>query len=171
MDIQEFIRKFNSRDAHPFFQFVKYGIAVVVATVAQLAIFYLLAGWLIPALTAEDKFVVGMAKLGVALPVQEMTDAVRSNRAAINNLIAFMFSNFVAYLLNIVWVFRRGRHAFWLEVGLFYAVSAVSFLAGTAVAWLLMRFAGMQTTYAILINIVVSVIINYIFRKFLVFKG
>ena len=171
MDTTAFIKKFNSHDAHPFFQFVKYGIAGAAATAVQLVVFYVLASLVIHALTADDAFVIGLAKVGLTVHTPDITDAVRSNRTAINNLIAFLFSNFVAYLLNIVWVFRRGRHGFWKELGLFYLGSAGSFLIGTGVAWLLVRFAGMQTTYAILINIVISVIINYLFRKFLVFKG
>jgi len=173
MDIAAFVKKFNSHDAHPFFQFVKYGIAGVGATFVQLVVFYVMASLVIHALTADDAFVIVLGKLGFTVRTLEpdITDAARSNRTAINNLVAFVFSNFAAYLLNIVWVFRRGRHGFWKELGLFYLGSAGSFLIGTGVAWLLVRFAGMQTTYAILINIVISVIINFFFRKFLVFKG
>ena len=171
MDIKEFIRKFNSRDAHPFFQFVKYGIAGVGATAVQFVLFSLFAWKLIPALTPNDIFVQALQYFDIAVEMPVMSDGTRAWRAMADNLIAFPFSNTVAYLSNILWVFKRGRHGFWMEFGLFTSISLVSFLAGTGLIWVLIKGIGMQTTFAILINIVVSVIINYIFRKFFVFKG
>ena len=171
MSIATFIKKFNSHDAHPFFQFVKYGIAGAAATAVQIVLFSIFAWKLIPALTPDDIFVRAMEYMGFHVDMPTMSEGTRAWRAMANNLIAFPFSNTVAYLSNILWVFKRGRHGFWTEFGLFTAISLVSFLAGTGIIWLLINYIGMQTTYAFLINIVFSVLINFVFRKFFVFKS
>jgi len=171
MDIMAFIRKFNSRDAHPFFQFMKYGIAGVGATAVHIALFSLCAWKVIPALTPNDIFVQALQYFDIAVEMPVMSEWTRAWRAMVDNLIVFPFSNTVAYLSNILWVFKRGRHGFWMEFGLFTSISLVSFLAGTGLIWGLINWVGMQTTWAFLINVVVSVLINFVFRKFFVFKG
>jgi putative flippase GtrA len=167
----EFLRKFNSRDAHPFLQFVKYGIAGGIATAVHMAVFFLAAWLLFPALTPNDPFVQLLARFGAAIPTPELADSVRSNHVMVDNAIAFLFSNAVAYVVNILWVFRPGRHGRTKEMLLFFAASALSMVAGTALAGGLVRWTGMATTYAFAANIVASVLINYAARKFLIFKG
>ena len=44
-------------------------------------------------------------------------------------------------------------------------------LCGSAAIWTLVRFYGMQTTYSFVTNVLVSVIVNFVFRKFFIFKG
>ena len=51
------------------------------------------------------------------------------------------------------------------------AGSGFAILCGSALIWALVRFQGMQTTYSFVINIVVSVAVNFVVRKFFVFKG
>ena len=105
------------------------------------------------------------------LPVPVIDDATRWKHAVIVNTIAFLFSNFVAYLLNIWFVFRAGRHHRLIELGLFYAVSAVSFVIGTSLmGWLIAQF-GVGTAVAFVSNIFVALLINYGMRKFVIFKG
>ena len=89
----------------------------------------------------------------------------------IDNGIAFIFSNLVAYVINIYWVFEPGRHAWYVQISLFYLVSGVSVVIGTALmGWLIRRF-GMATTYAFLANLVSALLINYAMRKFVIFNG
>ena len=89
----------------------------------------------------------------------------------VDNGVAFLFSNFVAYLLNVPWVFEPGRHHGLIEIGLFYLVSGVSVVVGTALmGWLIRRF-GMRTTYAFAANLVTALLINFAMRKFVIFKG
>jgi putative flippase GtrA len=103
--------------------------------------------------------------------VAELSDSVRATRAALGNLVAFVFSNLTAYLINILWVFKRGRHHWVLEILFFYAVSAVSMLIGTTIQTFLIRGYGMTTEVAFVANLVSSLMINYAMRKFVIFKG
>jgi len=167
----DWIRHFNSHDAHPVLQFVKYGIAGGLATGTHMVVFFAAAWWLFPALTATDPFVRLFALVDVSVPVPEIGDAVRSNRVLYNNCIAFLFSNAVAYIINILWVFRRGRHGWLKEMLLFFAVSAFSMACGSVLAFGMVRWMGAETTYAFAANIVASVLINYAARKFFIFKG
>ena len=88
-----------------------------------------------------------------------------------SNGIAWIFSNLVAYLLNIFWVFESGRHSRLVEIGLFYLVSGVSMAVGTGLMGFLIRYYEMQTTYAFTANLVSALLINFAMRKFFIFKG
>jgi putative flippase GtrA len=85
--------------------------------------------------------------------------------------LAFMIANMVAYILNIKFVFKPGRHHWLVEVGLFYAVSGVSMVLGTLLMWWLIRQFSMSTDIAFFANIVTAVLINYAMRKYVIFKG
>jgi putative flippase GtrA len=87
------------------------------------------------------------------------------------NAVAFVISNFVAYVINIYWVFVPGRHHWILEIGLFYLVSGAAIAIGTAVMGFLIRRFGMLTTYAFASNLVAALMINYAMRKFFIFNG
>lgn len=167
----EQFRRFNSHDAHPALQFVKYGIAGGIASGVNLAVFYACAWFLFPALTQDDPFVQGLGLLGIEVATPAMSDAVRSNRTMAGMAVAFVFSNLVAYLLNIAWVFRGGRHNRSLEVLLFFGSSGLSTLVGTVLAGALVRWTGLATTYAFVCNVVAAVSINYAARKYWIFKG
>jgi len=68
-------------------------------------------------------------------------------------------------------VFRRGRHAWPVEIGLFYLVSGVAGGIGTLTMKLLITAAGLTTTIAFSANVVSSLLINYAMRRFVIFKG
>ncbi len=155
-----------SPNSGPTLQFIKYGICGGIATATNIMIFYLLGWRLLPCMQPDD-FVVRFLHLQVpAIDVM-----LRKNNATIANTFAFLVSNFVAYLLNIWFVFRAGRHHRLIELGLFYAVSGVSFVIGTLLMrWLIGSF-GMMTTVAFASNIFVALFINFAMRKFVIFKG
>lgn len=168
--LKRLIRQFFQQEAHPLIQFLKYGIAGGVATTVQVLLFYSLSLWVFPCLAEGDT--IGDLLAGwfnVTQPA--ISDQVRSNRAAINNLIGFFFSNMTAYLINIVWVFKRGRHHWLLELLLFYAVSGIAMGVGTLLQWAVIRWFGMQTTYSFLLQTFASLMINYACRKYLIFHG
>lgn len=160
--LQQFLR----REAHPLIQFIKYGMAGGLATVVDMALMYALSLWVFPALTSDDQFVT-LFNLNIT-PIDEAT---RLRHFIINRALCFMVGNFVAYVANILWVFEPGRHSRTKEVVLFYAVSGTSFLIGTGLASALIKFAGWSTTLAYVANMVSSVMINYVCRKFIIFKG
>jgi len=152
-NLKIWLRAFARTDAHPFLQFVKYGLGGVAATVVHFAAF-----------RAFD----------LVWPVHEtsgLSDAVRARHFAIDNLLAFLISNLVAYLINVKWVFKAGRHKWWIEVGMFYAVSGLAIGIGTCIGFFLIScFSwGREMTWGA--NVVAAVTINFVLRKFVIFKG
>ncbi len=164
--LSSLLAQFRGKEHSPLVQFVKYGLAGGVATGVHIIVFTLLAGYVWHALTPDDP-----AVRFLGLPSAEIDDAMRARRIAINNFGAFLFSNLAAYILNVKWVFEGGRHHRAMEVAMFYAVSGVSVVVGTALAYGLAKWAGVATTYAFGANIVAAVMINYVMRKFVIFKG
>jgi putative flippase GtrA len=88
-----------------------------------------------------------------------------------NNIVAFFFSNSVAYTINVFWVFKPGRHKRIVEILMFFGVSAISMAIGTPIMGALIRYLGMTTTLAFGANVIVAVLVNYAARKFIIFKG
>lgn len=158
--------QFLSRDAGPVIQFVKYAIGGAVATLTHIAVFHLLAWKIWPALQTEDWFV-----RWLHISVSYRDNATRSRNSMIDNGIAFVISNFVAYIINILWVFKPGRYPWFVELGLFYLVSGGSMLVGTALMGFLIRRYGIRTTFAFTTNLVAALLINYAVRKFIIFHG
>jgi len=147
-------------------QFLKYALSGCVAVVVHALAFYLCSWLFIPALN-EDDIVVRVLNLSVIA----VNDVVRARNAFINNWVAFIFSNLTAYILNILWVFESGRHNRFVEIVMFYAVSAISIAAGSAVLWLLVRYVGSSTTMAFVADIVAAAMVNFVVRKYYIFKG
>src|SRR5262245_2645496 len=160
-----FIEQISGSDGGNLLQFVKYGISGSIATTTHILVFHLVAWKLFFALQADDWFV----RL-LNLPLQEVDDATRSRNSMKANVVAFLIANFVAYLINIYWVFVPGRYHWIVEVGLFYLVSAVAIVIGSALMGFLIRRFGVLTTYAFGCNIVAALLINYAMRKFFIFK-
>jgi len=159
-------RQFSGREHTPLVQFIKYGICGGLATAVHILIFFLCAWKLLPALRGADPLV----RL-FGLTVNPVVEASRAWYALADNAIAFVFSNMTAYVLNILWVFERGRHHWWIEVGLFYAVSGISLAVGSILQLFLIQHFRLETTPAFGANVVASMSINYVLRKFMVFKG
>ena len=113
-----FLNQFKGHDHGPLVQFIKYGIAGGIATGVQIVVFYIMAGFVFPALSPDDKAVTLLN-----FPATDVGVRVRSNLMVPNNTIAFCFSNTVAYLINIKWVFVPGRHKRSVELLMFFAVS------------------------------------------------
>ena len=164
--MRNFLRQFKGRQHGPLVQFIKYAIAGGIATAVHVSLFYFCAVKLLPALNQHDALA-GWLHLHVAT----VSDAVRARNSAIDNVIAFMFSNLTAYLINIVWVFESGRHNRWVEIAFFYAVSGISTAIGSALIWFLIHQFGITTTVAFGVSVLVSLLINFVLRKFLIFKG
>ena len=183
-------RRILQHDTHPAIQFVKYGVCGVIATAVDFGTFYLLALTVIPAVQPDDKFILllghlyellvgwmpGLAGWGwlqhlMVIDVQAIEESVRSRNFVIVRCINFVLSNLVAYTLNVLFVFKPGRHDRHVEMMLFLTVSVASFFVGTGLGWILIRFVHLGTTEAYVANIVAAVLINYVCRKYLVFKG
>jgi putative flippase GtrA len=160
------LQQFLQRDAGPVVQFIKYAIGGGIATAVDMLVFYTLAWKFLPALRENDPLVTRLR-----LSVTHIEEDVRSRRFVINTAIAFVFSNLTAYLINIYWVFEPGRHAWYIELALFYAVSGVSIVIGTALGWAMIRYLHLSTTSSYVAKMFASLMVNFVCRKFIVFKG
>lgn len=164
--MRNILRQFTGREHGPVVQFIKYAVAGGIATAVHIVVFYCLATWAFPALGQNDV----VASL-LHLHVTPVTDAIRARNSVIDNGITFFFSNMVAYLINIFWVFESGRHNRVLEIAFFYMVSGISTVIGTLLMGFLIKQFGIMTTIAFGANALVSLMINYVLRKKLIFKG
>jgi len=170
-DALDFVRKNDkktvvkhvlSHDTHPLIQFAKYGVCGVAAVTIHLSVVYILGLTILPA-------------IGTDLSVE-----LKQHNGTINNVIAFFISGAVVYWLNRKFVFKPGRHHALLEVFLFFAVSALPLAAASGVNWMIYRYSEMLREINMfeyvehIANfgfIVTSAMVNFLARKFIIFKG
>ena len=160
------IRRFLSHESGPFAQFVKYGVIGVMATGVQMVGFYVLAATCLKCLGPDD-----WAVRLVGLPSVAITDGVRAFRAAVATAAGFTVANIFCWLMNRLFVFRPGRFRWYVEFGLFFGVAAMATVVALGVQSLLIKYAGLMTTAAVIVEIVVSFFFNFFIRKFVIFKG
>ena len=146
----------RSRDVPGLVQFGKYGACGVVAVIFHAAIVYTIGLTINPA-------------VGEHIPKE-----IKETRTMWNNAAAFFLSNFVAYGLNVMFVFKPGRHGKRKEIILFFIISGISFFAGLFAIPLV--FSAIDSNkgiehFANLGFIVTSALVNFICRKFIVFAG
>ena len=82
-----------------------------------------------------------------------------------------MLANLLCYFINIAWVFEPGRHSRHKEIMLFYIVSIISFVTGTALGSGLIAVFNAGAVIAYIVNMIVAVLINFAGRKYYIFKG
>lgn len=157
---------FFKRTTNPFGQFFRYLIAGGIGAAVELFLFALLAWKVFPALR-EDEWAVRLFDLTVA-PIDP---AQRALNFAACMTVTFVVSTWVVYALNARWVFIPGRHSPKKEILLFYGIALLSYLAGTLLGTSLIALFETTGTTAYVAMTAVSVLINYSFRKFLIFKG
>ncbi|MCP4131606.1 MAG: hypothetical protein GY754_11560 [bacterium] len=157
----------NWRQRHPFaVQYMKYLLAGSVATLIYTIIFFLCSWKLFPALNSEGFLV----KL-FGIQVSPITDSVRGTNFMINNIIGFVASNIAAYTLNAIWVFEQGRYNWFIEMVLFFAVAAVGAFAATPAMGYFIKNFGIPTPAAFIGSIGIAALLNFIMRKYVIFKG
>lgn len=158
-DLKTIFARIRDRNIPWLLQFFIYGLCGLLATVLSVGQVVLLSKTIIPAY--ENMVVNGEA----------ISDALRSRNLLINNTIAFLTTNVFVYFMNILLVFKRGKHHPVVEFLFFTMVNSISFLLSQfAGPWLVHQY-GISTNVAILTNTVFSTLINFIARKFFVFKG
>ena len=160
------VRRFLSHESGPLAQFVKYGAIGVMSTIVQMVGFYILAATCLKCLGSDD-----WAVRLVGLPSVEITDGVRAFRAAVATAAGFTLANIFCWLMNRLFVFRPGRFRWYVEFGLFFSVAALATVVALGVQSLLIKYAGLMTTAAVIVEIVVSFFFNFFIRKFVIFKG
>ncbi|MBQ6136475.1 MAG: GtrA family protein [Kiritimatiellae bacterium] len=166
-----FVRKVLSHECGPFWQFVKYGAIGVMATLVQMAFFYLCASTFLRCLAPGD-----WAVEALSLPAAEFTGgepwfASRWFLAAAATAIGFTVANVFCWLMNRWFVFRPGRFRWYVEFGMFYSAAALATFIALSVQSLLIAWCGMMTSAAVVIEVLVSFMVNFFVRKFLIFRG
>ena len=68
-------------------------------------------------------------------------------------------------------VFTPGKFRWYVEFALFFAASTLATVVALGLSAALIRLAGLMTTIALAIEIVVSFFVNFFMRKFFIFKG
>lgn len=158
--------KGDGASAHPVVQFFKYGVVGGMATVVHIVSFFLL-GWFLFPCVGESDIIVKL--LGLTAPVIDET--VRARFAVYCNIGAFTLSDVFCYILNRIFVFKPGRHSIPVEFFLFTVVGGTAMVIGTVVMTWLISYFGMQTSLAFGANIIASMMLNYVLRRFFIFKG
>lgn len=156
----------DGASAHPIIQFIKYAFAGGIATVVHILTFYTCCWKLFPSLTQNDIVVRVLKAKVIELPAE-----ARARNAVFSNIVAFFASNIVCYIINRIFVFKPGEHNVVVEFLLFLAVSAIAIFLGTAIMRWLIKHFNMQTTFAFAANLVASLMLNYVLRKFFIFAG
>ncbi len=169
--IAESVRRFLSHDSGPFAQFVKYGAVGVMATCVQFAVFYALAATCLRCLTAEDRAV---ALLGLPYAVFSGSEPWYASRwflAAVATAVGFTIANVFCWLMNRAFVFRPGKFAWYAEFAFFFGAAAAATAVALVVQSLLIRFVGVTTSFAAIVEVIVSFLVNFFTRRFFIFKG
>lgn len=180
-------RRLRERDRPWTVQLVVYGFCGSLATLVSVGQVVLLSKNVLPAyegMLIDPQNVIirflsawwpgqGYADL-VAKAVENgsvLSDELRAIHLFVNNTIAFVTTNFFVYFINVLLVFKRGRHHPWIEFFWFTLINGISFgLSQIAGPWLVHRF-GVMTNIAIFTNAVFAAAINFVARKFFVFKN
>ena len=161
------LQRFLSHDAGPVAQFVKYGAVGVAATLCQLGVFYLLASFWLQCLGADD---FAVKTLGLPAAEAGISDATRSWRFVVDTACGFTVANVFCWLMNRAFVFRPGRFPWFAEFCMFFGVAALAMGLAAGVCWLLINFVGLMTTLAVVLEVMLSFLLNYFARKFLIFN-
>jgi putative flippase GtrA len=162
----EFAKKILAEKDHAGIQFFKYAFCGGIAFAVDMVAFFLVAWLLFPCLTENDTLV----RL-FHLHIEPVAEGTRTLNFIIGNTLAFLASNSTAYVLNVLFVFKAGRHERWKELGLFFLVSGISVGIGVLVGALLIRVFGFSTTVSYVAKAVSTTLINYAVRKYFIFHG
>ena len=160
------VRRFLSHDSGPFAQFVKYGAIGVLSTCVQMIGFYLLAATCLKCLGADD-----WAVRFLGIPSVEVSDGLRAFRAAVATAGGFTVANIFCWIMNRLFVFKPGKFRWYVEFLMFFGVAALATVVALGVQSLLIRYFGMMTTAAVIVEVVASFLMNFFVRKFVIFKG
>ncbi len=149
-----------------FFQFVKYGANGVMATYVQSGVFYLLGSTCLLCLGSDD-----WAVKCLGLPASSVSDGVRAIRFASATAVGFVVANVFCWLMNRWCVFIPGKFRWYVEFALFFAASTLATVIALGLSSALIKYAGLMTSAALFLEIVVSFFVNFFIRKFFIFKG
>lgn len=162
--INAFLRRKDSSVA----QIIKYGISGGISVAVVQVTFYLLAWLVLPCMRATDPVARMLTALGFSVRAAS-EDELKRNLWIIM-VFCFLLANAVAYALNVLFVFKAGRHRKSLEILLFFGASLLQFFF-IWVAGILISVFKWEVTYANFAMLLAGLIANYIVRKYIVFKN
>jgi len=148
----DFIADLKIKEQPPLWaQFFKYVVCGVVATLVLSLV------WLIARAFYSDY-------ISENLPLD-----VQKTHSTVVLTIAFLAANVVAYTSNRIFVFTPGKHRVIVEVIIFFMVSGLSFFGGhLAKTWMIEQ--GYQIDLAAMSFAISSALVNFIARKYIVFR-
>jgi putative flippase GtrA len=158
-DFKTIFHRIKSHDAHPTIQFLKYVVCGGMATLTLSVIVFALSQTIYPAVK------------GMMVNGQVLDEAVRKHNLLLNNSIAFPFSAIVGYVLNVKFVFKPGKLSKGMEIFLFCLVAALGFFPGLWVVDYLVGRFHVASSLATLAFITTSFMVNFVSRKFIIFKA
>lgn len=162
------IRAFLKGKESPFAQMVKYVMCGGLSVVVDQATFYLLAWLAWPCLRSSDPVARLIEWAGFSIQFPSETK-LEQNYWIIKG-ICFLFSNAMVYILNVLFVFKTGRHRKAVEILLFFGSSLFQFIFIWFGGVLITEF-NWEVTYSNITMLLTSMMLNYIVRKKVVFKG
>lgn len=160
------VREILSHDSGPFWQFVKYGVIGVLSTCVQTGVFYVLAATYVKCLGVDD-----WAVRFLGLPSVELSDSARAFNFGIATALGFVISNVFCWLMNRWFVFRPGKFRWYSEFAMFFGAATFATVVAIGVSSMLIRYMGLMTSFAVVIEVLVSFFVNFFVRKFFIFKG
>ena len=104
------------------------------------------------------------------LDTSQMSQSTHQCHLSIVLALAFIPSNFLAYFSNRAFVFTPGKHNFLNEMFVFTSISTLSFIGGEVGKRFIVD-AGYPNVIAALSFAVSSALVNFVARKFIVFKN
>lgn len=164
--MSEFLSRVLSHDCGAVWQFVKYGLIGVLSTVVQTVVFYTFAITCLKCLKSDD-----WAVRLCSFPVSDVPDTLRAKRFTVATAIGFTFANVFCWLMNRLFVFEPGLYSWYIEFLMFFASSALAVGIAVYLSWALIKYFSIMTTAAVFLEISVSLMFNFLIRKFLIFNG
>jgi putative flippase GtrA len=149
-------------------QILKYVLCGGMSVLVDQGTFYVLAWLVFPCLRATDPVARMLSVAGFT--VQEVGEAELERNYWIIKSICFLVSNTVVYMLNVLFVFEAGRHRKSLEILLFFGSSSFQFFFIWLGGMLITKF-NWEVTYSNIAMLLTAMMVNFIIRKKLVFKG
>ena len=159
-----FVKKQLFRKDSLKWQILKYLLCGGIAVFVDQIIYYSLGLHLIPIFKTTDPIV---EFLGISItPVDEN---YQSRNLWMVKIICWFLANLTVYLMNKIFVFTSGRHRKIKEIILFYIFSLPQFIF-IAFIDILVRY-GWEVTYANYLMLLLAGFVNFLVRKFIIFKG
>jgi putative flippase GtrA len=183
--VKTIVSRIRERNVPGLIQFALYSVCGTIATVFFLGTVLVLSKTVFPAypdlVVAKEPFkflgftlfwaASTLGDHGITIGNDAISDGIRAQNLTVNSTIAFFLANTVAYVTNILLVFKQGRYHPVVEFFYFMFVSAIAFTISLFAGPWLIKVFGLPTNVAILTNMVTSMLLNFAGRKIFVFKS